>query len=366
MQEDTCTAQKVAKVSPAGRPSLTRAQRSPQPNGEGARPASQRDSACRRGDLAKDYEARNSAVHKIWRQNLENAAPETPRPARKPGLRTFTNPTNPFERSSGIRVPSMDEMRQDADRAGARTKNPGILPAERSATNEERRTSPHFYSAPADWRRQKRCVAPPNGGRSSAGVMSILLGQDPDVAESTSSKQRPPAILQNYLNDMKKCSGAKRTGPSTPSAEYQRMMDRRVQLPAEREVAEMLPASARPFGADSDYGSPRASPRRLTRSVSCEPWLREPSNGGFQRRRQVLGSWTRSTSADVFHHNGEATVTPRRFERLERAASAQFDVAVEHMRSTLPAQRNLFNECRAQGKEGSVNTCLAPTTMTAE
>mmetsp|Transcript_25364 Transcript_25364/g.58982 ORF Transcript_25364/g.58982 Transcript_25364/m.58982 type:complete len:417 (+) Transcript_25364:71-1321(+) len=383
------TAQQPKKSAdfPAGMPAMTRVRRGTglvgaDVSSEATTPRSQR--SPRRGELAKEYESRNSAVHKIWRQNMGVPhPPETPRLTKKAGVRNFTDPMNPFDRSLGLKVPSMDDIRQEADRAGARTRNPGILSADKASGGEgDRRTSPHFYSAPADWRRQKRpaalATAASSFARSSDGFASALIGQDPqspapssngDFAGASSHhlsamQRKHSSLLENYLNDMKKVRGSRRFIPATPSAEYQRMMDRRVKLSSEREVSEMQPRSARPFGDDTDLSSPRGSPRGLTRSVSCEPWMRGPGPEenchGFLRKKQVAGAWAnRSSSQDVFRHvDGGEGATPRRFERLERAASARFDATVEHMRSTLPSQRSFFNECRTQGKDGTVAGCL--------
>lgn len=229
---------------------------------------------------------------------------ETPRQGKKCGTPSFSDPRNPNNRTISKRMLRSEAAKLEKDRAGARTKNPGVIPAEVSSTERpgldgRNRLVPHRYSTTSDWRPAKRMTdAPPCTG---------LKSQSPRCSEGVSAAlQTLPAgsraVLENYLNDMKRGRTTRRQLHGKPSEALQRMSDERHCLPSER--------------VERRRDQSRSLSRDLRRSAESD----NEDCYGFDRKRDTSGPWTgRSFKADFLYHP-EAHHADR---PLRRAASAR-------------------------------------------
>ncbi|OLQ01353.1 hypothetical protein AK812_SmicGene15907 [Symbiodinium microadriaticum] len=57
----------------------------------------------------------------------------SPRSGRKSGVQSFTDPMNPFARVTSKAITNLQEARNDPERAGARTRTPGMIPVKESS-----------------------------------------------------------------------------------------------------------------------------------------------------------------------------------------------------------------------------------------
>merc|ERR1719356_2084414 len=99
--------------------------------------------------------------------NEVNGGPPPTARGLAPGLKTFTDTQNPFNRNLSKAVVSTDAHRADVGRAGMRSRNPGIIPAssDRASNTDsaQPRLVPHRYSTDQDYKPGKAF-----GGRYAA------------------------------------------------------------------------------------------------------------------------------------------------------------------------------------------------------
>jgi hypothetical protein len=320
----------------------------------------------KRGVLARGYEDRFSSVTMLEQDST--CPPSTPRPSRKPGVTTFSDPMNPFARGLSKHITRMEEARNDTARAGSRTRNPGIIPrdacVERSLSEDGRHPLVALrYSTTADWRPSKRCPdhVPVGAEPLPVAPLPVSTPRSPRCSEAFTStlperKQASGSVLENYLNDMKRCRAALRSVPPTASALTQRLNDERVKLPAERraERFELL-------GGSSCEQPEQLESARIRRSVSCDSRFQrnelsdKEDNYGFIRKREVSGTWTTSRR-DLLHHSpghDDPPSTPRTRERLTRKADDRLNEIVAHMKAVNPEQRMQFEHYKARAEQSA-------------
>eukprot|EP00434_Breviolum_minutum_P044390 symbB.v1.2.039641.t1/scaffold6700.1/size16098/1 len=212
----------------------------------------------------------------------------SPRSGRKPGLQTFTDPKNPFARNMSKAMTNLQEARADPLRAGARTKNPGMIPEYQCPfpAVEVLQGLPFavYRYGGVDYKPQKRCPdisGCPTPAPSPRSQLAPSPRSSPGAADALRMDNKCATALGNYLNDMKRCRTSLRAIPGTPSATLQRKNDECSFLPAER-------ADRR-----SSFDDIQRSPRR-SRSLSVEPNLYEEGRAsdpyGFSRKRPVSGA----------------------------------------------------------------------------
>eukprot|EP00929_Paragymnodinium_shiwhaense_P055567 TRINITY_DN27841_c0_g1_i1.p1 TRINITY_DN27841_c0_g1~~TRINITY_DN27841_c0_g1_i1.p1 ORF type:complete len:389 (+),score=54.39 TRINITY_DN27841_c0_g1_i1:85-1251(+) len=187
------------------------------------------------------------------------------------GFTSFTDPMNPFDRLQSKKMVSVDAARADGSRAGARTRNPGIIPSvEPSSPSEDtsaRFTVVHRFSTCEDFRPGKKGVrearGPPEGG--SPGLAALASGGH-------------GRMLANYLNDMKETTSSRRRvkDAGQPSDFLQKMNNRRVKLGADvqDEMRERAPPERRSEPSQAYPQSPREDPllfARKRRSMQSSP-----------------------------------------------------------------------------------------------
>lgn len=272
----------------------------------------------------------------------------TPR-VRKPGVKDFTDAKNPFSRVVSKHMTRPEECRKDKERAGAPTKNPGMLPVEQNGIERQRgedgryRLVPHRYGN-HEWRNSKKSVS---DAASPAAA-----------AERGASWTRPGnGVLENYLNDMKRAKLSRGGTPAAPPSTFlQRMNEARFQLPADRQTPRARSHSCEPTPQESI-----ASAGALTRarSVSQSPFGQsEAEHGdkyGFTRKRSVSGPWTRGRD-DLLHHSDKnwEVCTPRTPRtpggtRLNQA-NERFDDMMTFMKANNPDLRKDFKSVKAKDK----------------
>jgi len=214
---------------------------------------------------------------------------------------------------------NMDALHAEPDRAGRPTRNPGVMvyqadTGERLCSEARQGPMRHCYSSQG-YRPSKRN---PEAGvrlpRSSEGVAATLTSS-PSVFSHQRSGQSQFVTLENYLNDMKRCSASLRTVPYTPSSVLQRMNDERVLLPA-----------------DTQHRRARSSSRESRATEQSD----QEEQYGFIRKRPVTGAWTGSSMTnDLLHHCGDSRhSTPSRVERVENPCTPNFDDIVAHMKES--------------------------------
>jgi len=315
-----------------------------------------------RGALARNYEARNGTMS-LLEQDLSSQPPPTQQRAmRKPATTTFSDATNPFSRTLSKHIVHIEDARDDRERAGARTRNPCVIPCQQLGSEQRSRSEdgrralvPYQYSTGNDWRPAKRSPRRPlASSRCGEGVQANFSPPEP-----LQRRGQQRGVLENYLNDMKRCRASLRTVHSGPSADLQRMNDERVKLPAERQAAKMR---------RSHSAEPRA-----TVSVQKE------DNYGFRSRKPVAGNWAHDIGGTMIHHTEPEAATPRSsiaasMESLPCAASAggtppctprqqaagckqrqasadsRFEEMVLHMKAANPEQRLRFELFKARGE----------------
>lgn len=233
---------------------------------------------------------------------------DTPRQGKKYAAPSFSDPRNPSNRTISKRMLRSEAARLEKDRAGARTKNPGVIPMEGSVTDRtgvdgRQRLVPHRYSVTSDWRPAKRMTEPP--------LCTGLKSQSPRCSERVSSAlQTMPAgnraVLENYLNDMKRGRTTRRQLNGQPSEALQKISDANHCLPAERN--------------ERRRDQTRSLSRDLRRSAESD----NEDCYGFTRKRDASGPWTgRSFKADFLYHPEDHTDRPLRRAASARPASAR-------------------------------------------
>lgn len=285
-----------------------------------------------RGRLSATYENRFGASGG-FRRDL-GPPPQDNSPRKKPGVSTFTNPKNPFCRTSGKKQSPLEEARVDVKRAGARSRQANVLPFEapergapssRGEEGGEQRTVAFTFCR--DHRPGKASCTP--RGDTSQGVTEALGG-------GGAGTRRIEGPLANYLNDMKKTNRARRPGCAVPSEFVQRMNATQIMLPTDiGEGTGTAPGCGTRRRATSEdiHGSRR-------RSIS-EQSIREDCYGLGPRKRQASvscngtprASVSCSTSSFLHHEERKAPTTPRTSSR-QRKAGERFDEVVLHMKET--------------------------------
>jgi len=293
----------------------------------GRRPGHVRESSApersrRRGGLAKDFESRFSSLAK------ENLPASIDRRQRKPRTITFTDPRNPFDRHLAKATVRLEEWRKDMDRAGSRTQKPGDNLGDRTmellrADGIEHRCVPHRFS-----------LRPHN--RGSEDDKSLL------------APLQRGSVLDNYLNDMKKCTSAVR---------------RVATVSREGEIEKMAGGCSLAFHESSAKAVPeRRCGRGMVRSVSCEPGSTKEAEWenvhGFPRYGKVMGAWTRSSSHDMLHHVNDEK--PARTPRTARVArdDMRFEEIVQHMSNHFSERRTASADVRTRSQAGTGVSCV--------
>lgn len=295
----------------------------------------------RKGALARGYESRFGTA--IFDANSPPAsAQQSPRIARKPGVQNFTDPTNPLGRNLSKGMANIEGARADVGRAGARTHNPCMIPvSQQSGANSERQKIVPYRYGNHDWKPAKRCpdvACVPNGNvhaagspRASEGAASVLSMPRSDAA---GQRRQARPVLENYLNDMKRCSKSLRAVPPSPSMDLKRM---------NAEAASILPSERK---AENDT-------YRRSRSMSMDRSVNDQSDShdayGFARKRSISRDWTRSSSRDFLYHTVKEpqVATPRPSARQEKA-DRRFEEVVSHMKEFQPDARKHFDAFKAR------------------
>eukprot|EP00930_Biecheleria_cincta_P098291 TRINITY_DN89962_c0_g1_i1.p1 TRINITY_DN89962_c0_g1~~TRINITY_DN89962_c0_g1_i1.p1 ORF type:complete len:357 (-),score=49.40 TRINITY_DN89962_c0_g1_i1:79-1149(-) len=291
----------------------------------------------RKGALARGYESRfGSAIFDA--QSPLSSAQQSPRIARKLGVQNFTDPTNPSGRNLSKAMANIEEARADVRRAGARTRNPCMIPVgqQNGTTPEHQKIVPYRYGH-HDWKPAKRCpdvacapsshVHAAGSPRASDGAAGVL-----SMPRADAGYVRP--VLENYLNDMKRCSKALRSVANSPSMNQQR---------ANVETSSILPSDTK---SESDT-------YRRSRSLSLDRSVNEQSSStdpyGFARKRSVSRDWTRSSSRDFLYHTTKEpqVATPRPSPRQEKA-DRRFEEVVSHMKNFQPEARKQFDAFKSR------------------
>lgn len=295
------------------------------------------------------------------------AAP-TPRSAKRQGLTAFTDPTNPSGRTNSKHVNTssmLREARGDASRAGGRTRNPGIMPAnlggvQLSPKDARERLVPHRYGND-DWRPGRAAATcsvsgqPSPRGHNSEGVGEALgsvigfPGWAPAllVKDQQQARTQQPATatsaLGNYLNDMKRVGRSRRAVPAEPSPALRRMNDVRHKLPVEIS-GERRAASAEAAGAC-----------RQRRSANAESEGEEVY--GFSKKCPVRGrSANLSPRNFLAHEEGGASRPATPNGERQNKASQRFEEVVAHMKASASTQREHFETIKT--KSGSTSGLL--------
>lgn len=290
----------------------------------------------RKGALARGYESRfGSAIFDA--HSPPASAQQSPRIARKPGVQNFTDPTNPLGRNLSKAMANIEEARADAGRAGARTRNPCMIPVtqQNGTTPERQKIVPYRYGH-HDWKPAKRC---PDG--SCTPSSNVHAAGSPRASEGTAGVLSMPRtdagyvrpVLENYLNDMKRCSKTLRSVPPSPSMDQQRV---NVEAPS------IVP-------------SPKSASDTCRRSRSCsiDRNVNEQTNStdayGFARKRSVSRDGTRSSSSDFLYHTSkEPQVATTRPSPQQEKAERRFEEVVSHMKSFQPEARKQFDAFKAR------------------
>lgn len=286
-----------------------------------------------RGILAKSYQGRFGT--QIFQDSVQPTPQPTPRTGRKPGLTQFTDPQNPFARPPSKRMAKVEDIRSDPDRAGCRTRNPAVIPCDSVAGGRQLcedgryRLVPHRYGS-HEWRPSKRCPDASPGvafgcghasPRCSAGVAGVM---DAFCLVRPTSAPQKSSMLENYLNDMKRCKTSLKYAAAPPSPSLRRMNDERVKLPSERR--QLARAASFDQGNDSQVESDaeefgHRSRRMAMRGRNQQAESDNEDNYGFGRKRAVSATWSRRTGLDFLHHQQSAGIATPRMEGGSRAPS---------------------------------------------
>jgi len=265
----------------------------------------------------------------------------SPRSGRKSGVQSFTDPMNPFARVTSKAITNLQEARNDPERAGARTRTPGMIPVKESS---DRMQFAVYRYGHHEWRPQKRCpdalVASPRSeaeGRAPATPMPSPMSprSSQGATEALRTGSKIGTALGNYLNDMKRTRTSLRSMPGTPSAALRRMNDGSFLLPSERKPCEGFRVSRRSRSLSSD--------RNLhEQSTSEDPY-------GFSRKRSVNGRWTSQSNRDFLYHREECqgAPTPRGQGRAQQA-DQRFAEVVAYMKEMKPEVRRCFSAYKAR------------------
>lgn len=301
-------------------------------------------------------------------------------PRARQGLTKFTDASNPFDRKKAKQIVPIDAARADVKRAGARTRNPGIIQGARAqSADPQSRTVPLRYSTGCDYKPGKNA----GPARPAINKESPVAHVEFSPAPFTSGSGR---ALTNYLNDMKSsCTARRMTKDWGPSPALQRMNDKKVKMvtemrdesrerqPPERSYESgCVPLS--PRSADEECAQLFARKRRASAvsmdSLARPNWQDYGSSAGLAScdggtPRGTPRSWQvncarRSQSVDILHHD-EAYVTSARSERENTLkfvtkrvdkADARSDELAQHMRSTHADIKSNFEQFRARDRKG--------------
>jgi len=309
-----------------------------------------------RKSLTSGYERANGTA--LFQEvDSTTGSPQSPRQAKRNGVKEFTDPRNPFSRVASKQISRVEEARAEKDRAGRQTRNPGVMPIEESherprlgeahRLEEGRlRVVPHRYGN-NDWKPTKKATSGPEGSVPSSTWMRNGSGARPDTGSA-------PGILENYLNDMKK-SKCSRAAPQmqVPTPCYQRMNEAKTRLPSDRERARSLsrgPASEQAsLGDVSVQDNSRIGSRARSVSQARNP---DEAEHGFIRKRPVDGNWTHNSGRkDLLHHAESDALTPRT-PRNTRAhqANERMEEIVDHIKAQGHEVRAQFTAVKARNE----------------
>lgn len=251
----------------------------------------------------------------------DDAAPlEYAKPSLRPGMNAFTDPRNPSNRCPSKKMVPKEVAYQESDRAGARTRNPRVIPVARGDSAREGRDwrvngavfTELRYSQGSDWRPSKRvanslaCGGSPTP-RSSDGVVSCWAAETvPKAAGAAGLRSQQLAnatVLENYLNDMKHVVCSRKPVSSKPSETLKRVNDRSLP-PAERSGYRSASVNPRHSEAGPGTAGVPTGGNSISRSLSCRRlWSgsMEP-NYGFTRKREISAPWTSRRHEEFLHH----------------------------------------------------------------
>eukprot|EP00440_Ansanella_granifera_P018003 gb/GFBE01019553.1/.p1 GENE.gb/GFBE01019553.1/~~gb/GFBE01019553.1/.p1 ORF type:complete len:332 (+),score=41.09 gb/GFBE01019553.1/:1-996(+) len=282
----------------------------------------------RRGALARGYESRFGSS--IFQVN-DPTPRQTPRSSKKPGVQSFTDPMNPFDRTAGKQMTKIEDIRADARRAGARTKDPSVMPLHQQSTEGQKQKFVAYRYGHHEWRPSKRCPDAHVAASSPTAApehSALSPRMSEGATEALSGRGGENKVLSNYLNDMKRCRVSRRGLTGAPSKDLQRMNAETCVLPTDRKY-------------------PDGKPWRRSRSLSVDRSNNEESTHtdlyGFGRKRPVTGQWTSRSNRDLLYHNVEsvAAATPRPSERAIKAEK-RFDEMVSHIKAMNPDIQKRF------------------------
>lgn len=293
-----------------------------------------------RGFLSASYESRFGGAGALLQDVSPGVSSPSPRSPRRPGVTAFTDPRNPFGRPRSKQMGGLLDARNDASRAGNRTRDAGVLTIDLPAaqirqqgTDVRERLVPYRYGNPEDWRPGRAAATcASTGQRSPRGCNSEGVGEALGATCGTfvgwapaAQKDTRAAVLGNYLNDMKRAGRTRGAAPAQPSDFLQRMNNTRTMLPAEM--------TSQRRAASADVGVP-ATPRRSANAESegCAVY-------GFSRKRPVSGRASRPSAPDFLRHEASPahSATPR-MER-QKKAEERFEEVVAHMKAATTLQK---------------------------
>jgi len=317
-------------------------------------------SSSDRGRLSHAYEGRLGSSGG-FRHGAAPSPPEpvaTPRSPKKPGVTSFSDARNPFNRTSCKKPSPLEVAKNDGQRAGTRTRTAGVMPCEAREESgggggTPQRTGFSFANGYKPGKAGATC--PVSGersprGHSSAGVGQVLGAGAGNVGWAPASsrpRRHTETTLSNYLNDMKRTARSRGSAPFAegPSTWTQRLNETRALLPAQVTLSPRRrggdPASAfRAASADD-----RETHRRRQRE-SSQDTVRDVY--GFRTRGKSSTPRASSTAPSFLcHDTGPVSppTTPRAPARERIAADARFGELVDHMKVV-----------RSWNKEQSENT----------
>eukprot|EP00928_Gymnodinium_smaydae_P016990 TRINITY_DN16457_c0_g1_i1.p1 TRINITY_DN16457_c0_g1~~TRINITY_DN16457_c0_g1_i1.p1 ORF type:complete len:377 (+),score=69.39 TRINITY_DN16457_c0_g1_i1:77-1207(+) len=352
-----------------------------------------------KGVLTSCFEEKFGTANPLKQAPHEEPPPPTPR-GTKPGLTTFTDAQNPFNRNVSKHIVRIDLTRADATRAGTRTRNPGMIPSERARSAEPgQRFVPYRFSTGPDYKPSKAV----GSARPAERESPLSSCGEPNSSPPSAAVGRQ---LANYLNDMKGSGTSRRVHKDwAPSPALQKMNDRKVKLVTELRSESCERSTGPPSPAATAAARERAVERG--RSASCLPVSprgpdeeraqmfarkRRPSEGpaslaasrsaalaedGISDTSSVASYGAcntprLSTTRSFLQHDEDDHGTMRaaresslrRTQRLEKADKRSERIN-QHMRTTFTEGRQSFTEFRNRGLQGTGIFAHVDTRVTA-
>jgi len=290
--------------------------------------------------MAQSYESRFGTSSVLNHEPASPVAAATPRASKKPGVTTFTSASNPFGRTSLKKPSQLEEAKHDAGRAGARTRNAGVMTMEppggaAAASSSKGGDQVRMMFSP-DYKAGKMTpVCPESKGRLPRGFasqgMAEVLGSSASGGASPASTARQSPALSNYLNDMKRSGRARRGPPNESPASLQGQTGDLFDTKhgALRRAASVdFGSSRRTFSVGSDCSEDGVG------SSPYKPWRRQSSVNA------------RGKDPVLLHHInlGEGTATtvgspPTPHGERQRKNDKRFEEVCGHMKTVVSSQR---------------------------